>query len=263
MQYEMMALETAKPRHLSAGRWYRPLAVGLTAAILLVGVTLTVAYAQPYVRLGLVGIDFRLFAEIGRRFAETGSGYAPFQLEGPYRYDQGSGTADVASMPDLYPPYIGPVFAVVRFLPPVLWWAIPLSILAALIVSWRPAQWTWPVMALALFSANTAGILAAGGSTMWITAFIGLGLRYGWPVCLVALKPTFLPFALIGWRDRRTWLGLAIFAVLAYFLTAELARYVVALQNVEGASVLYSLGDLPFVLVPVIAYLGKSRPDGE
>lgn len=211
-----------------------------------------------YVTRGLVGVDFRLFSEIGRRFAETGSGYAPFQAS-PYPYDQASGTNDVARMPDLYPPLAGPVFAVARFLPPILWWAIPLGVIAVLIVRWRPAPWTWPVMALALLSPNTAGVLATGGSSMWVAMFVALGLAYGWPAALVVLKPTFLPFALIGWRNRWTWFMLFSAAIMAYFLTAELARYVLVLQNVEGASLLYSLGDLPFVLVPVIAWIGSRR----
>lgn len=233
--------------------------VGLAVLFLLAGCFVARALVGRYVAEGMLGADFRLFAEIGRRWTEDGSMYAAWQLSGPYRYDQGLSEGVIASMPTLYPPYVGPVFAVVRFLPAVLWWAIPLAVIAWLVIRSRPAPWTWPLIAVAAVSPNTTGILAAGGSSMWITMFVALGLRYGWPAALVAFKPTFLPLAILGWRDRRTWLGLSAFAVMLLLMWPELDRYLLALQNVRGVTVRYSVGDLPFVLIPVIATLGASR----
>jgi hypothetical protein len=243
-------------------RWYRPTMLGLTVLISAVAAGLLVARYRAFDSLGLVGVDLRLFSELGQRWLETGSIYADFQLAGPYRYDQAAGSNDVERMPALYPPWSGPAFVVVRFMPWPLWWLIPLGTLAWLVWRWRPAPWTWPLMALALVHLNTSGMLVAGNSTMWIAMFAGLGLRYGWPACLVALKPTLLPFALVAWRDRGMWTGLAVFAMLAVGWYPESARALLALRNVEGGSLLYSLGDLPFMLVPLIGYAGRSLRDG-
>lgn len=236
---------------------------GLTVLVVGAGLAIGVATYGAFASRGLVGVDLSLFSELGRRFAETGTQYAPFQLTGPYQFDQGTGTLGWDSMPGLYPPLAGPVFAVVRFLPPILWWAIPLGITAYLIASWRPAPWAWPVMALAFVSANTWGSLSAGNTTMWVVALVALGLRNGWPAALIALKPTFLPLALVGVRRRSFWIAVALTGVLTLAMAPELARYLTAMGNVRGSSLLYSIGDLPFALVPVVAWIGKGTDHGQ
>jgi hypothetical protein len=239
-------------------RWYRPLMVGLTVLFLILGAFVGSALLRATIRDGLMGADYRLFGEIGRRWAEDGSMYAPWQLTGPYRYDRGLLEGDIVSMPTLYPPYAGPVFAVVRYIPPILWWGVPLGAVGWLVARWRPAPWSWPIIALAAVSPNSWGILAAGGSSMWIAMFVAFGLPARWPAALVAIKPTFLPLAILGWRSRWTWLLLCAFATGAVLSPAELSRYRVALENVEGVTLFYSVGDLPFVFVPIVAWIARA-----
>jgi hypothetical protein len=231
---------------------------GLAILVLTFGGLVGWAAYGAFASRGLVGVDLSLFSELGRRFAETGTQYAPFQLAGPYQYDAGSGSTDVSAMPGLYPPLAGPMFALVRFLPKLLWWIIPLGLTTWLIIRWHPAPWMWPVMALATLSPNTWGSLIAGNTTMWIVLFVAAGLRWGWPAALIVIKPTFLPLTLVGWRSRWMWIGLAASLGLTVALASELGRYVVVIGNVRGASPLYSLADLPFVLIPVWAYIAQS-----
>ena len=233
--------------------------LGATMLVVFVGLFLTWARWRAFDSHGLVGVDQRLYSEIGRRWLDNGSIYADFQLVGPYRYDQAAGTNDVARMPTLYPPWSSPFFALSHLMPWPLWWITPIGVLGWLVASWRPRPWAWPLLALPLLWANTSGALIAGNTTLWVAMFVGLGLRYGWPAFFVALKPTMLPLVLVGWRDWRVWLGLAVLVAIGL---PETGRAIAALGHVEGGSVLYSIADLPLVLVPIVGYLGARRSDG-
>ena len=72
----------------------------------------------------------------------------------------------------------------------MLWWAIPLGIVAWSIVAWRPAVWTWPVIAALLSLSRFMIPLIVGNTDLWVWAAIALGLRWGWPSLLVAVKPS-------------------------------------------------------------------------
>src|SRR5689334_12962990 len=106
-----------------ARRLTRPVVLAVSLLVLAFAAAVWQARLGLFVPRGLVGVDFSLISELGRRWAEDGSQYAPWQLAAPYPYDAGSGGTDVSLMPSLYPPYAGPLFAVARFLPPILWWA--------------------------------------------------------------------------------------------------------------------------------------------
>ena len=229
---------------------------GLACAILAMGLTISLTHFGAYVSRDIVGVDFRMFAELGRRWVEDGSMYAPFQFS-PYSFSQGSGTNDLAIMPGLYPPIAGPVFALVRVVPPVLWWAVPLGIIAIALIRWRPAPWAWPLLAAATLSPNLTGVLATGGSTMWVAAGIAAGLVFGWPMLVVIIKPTFAPLLLVGVRRRSFWIGASIVGAISLVMLPEWARYLEVIRNAESAGLLYSLGDLPVVLVPLIGYASR------
>jgi hypothetical protein len=238
--------------------WYRPVMFGLACAILTMGLMISLAHLGAYVSRDIIGVDYRMFSELGRRWAEDGSMYAPFQFS-PYSFSQGSGTNNLASMPGLYPPIAAPVFALVRVLPPVLWWALPLGVIALALARWRPAPWAWPLLAAATLSPNLTGVLATGGSTMWVAAGIAVGLLFGWPTLIVIIKPTFAPLLLLGARRRSFWIGASILGAMSVLMLPEWARYLEAIRNAESPGLLYSLGDLPFVLVPLIGYASR-RP---
>lgn len=244
-------------------RWGRPIAVGLTAALLLLAAVSTAAAWQvvsngdPTVR---VGIDLAIMLELGGRWMETGSMYLPYQLAGPYPIDV---TADLRQTPALYPPAAGPVFGALTLLPfPLVvaaWWAVPIGILVAGIWRWRPAPWTWPVMALCFVHPMSPAQIMVGGTSMWMAAFVTLGLWIGWPAALILLKPTMLPFAFLGAWDPRWWV-VAVAIVLVTFL-GPWQDYLTVSANASDAAggVLYSLKTYPLVAVPLFAWLGRTR----
>jgi hypothetical protein len=115
-------------------------------------------------------------------------------------------------------------------------------------------------MLVTLVWPNTADSIWAGSSNLWIVAGVAGGLIWGWPVAIIAFKPSFAPFMLIGVRRRSWWIAVALVAVLSLAMLSEWLRYVTVLQNLESPGVVYSLGDLPLLLVPVIAWAARRRP---
>ena len=70
-----------------------------------------------------------------------------------------------------------------------------------------------------------------------------------------------LPFAAVGIRRRGWWIAVAALALASLpFLAATLAYPSVILDS-RGGGLTYSLPDLPFVLLPLIAWLGRRRMD--
>jgi hypothetical protein len=193
-------------------------------------------------------IDYVFYRDVGARWLEDGTYYLPHQLAGPY---------EVTLMVDvLYPPAALLLFVPFVWLPAVLWWAIPLGILGYVVWSYRPGPWAWlAILCLAAWP-RTVGAIMFGNTDMWVAAGIAGGLRWGWPVALVALKPVFLPFAIIGIRNRWTWVvGVGLLVV----SLPMLADYVAAMRNVQTSAIQYSIGSMPFALLPIVASLGATR----
>jgi len=94
---------------------------------------------------------------------------------------------------------------------------------------------------------------------MWVAVFVTGGLMVGWPAALTLLKPTFAPLALIGVRSRSWYLVVAAMALGTLFMTEELLRYLTVIQHQRGSSLLYSVGDLPMMLIPILGYLARSE----
>jgi hypothetical protein len=252
----------AGPRSIRWERWTRPTLICLTIVFGVLGLYVAIRRAGVFLKLGVLGVDHAMFMDFGRRWLESGSIYLRYQLAGPYAYDIGSGTMDVATMPALYPPIVGPVFAIWRLLPAILWWAIPIAVLAYAFVRWRPALWAWPIMLATLVWPNTADALWAGSSNLWMVAGVAGGLIWGWPAIVVAFKPSLAPFILIGVRRRSWWIAAVAVALLGLATLSEWARYVTVVGNLQSPGVLYSLGDLPLLLVPVVAWLARRQPSG-
>ena len=84
----------------------------------------------------------------------------------------------------------------------------------------------------------------------------------GWPSTLVLLKPSLFPFALIGLRRRAWWAQLGLLGLLSLPVLYLTLIYPRVILDSRGGGLLYSLDDVPLLLLPVIAGVaaGKLRP---
>jgi hypothetical protein len=235
-----------------------PIAVGLTT-IILVGAALELAYGifGPSNWRSAIGMDLTFYADAAERLF-TGQGwYLDRQLHGPYQIVY---FADV-----LYPPVAALVFAPFIILPVGVLLAAAVAVVLWLMATWKPAPWSWPLIGLCLIWPTTLLKGISGNSSLFVMIAVGLGLRFGWPGAFVLLKPSFLPLSLIGITKRGWWITLGILTLLSLpFLSDTLAypRVILDSRSAEGFG--YSLWDLPFVFIPILAWLGRSsRLEGE
>lgn len=221
----------------------RVLTIVLLVVAALEVVVLVSALAEPSVT---VGFDFRMYMDRTRDFLAGQGFYLPHQLAGPYTIAHGDA---------LYPPTILYLLVPFLVLPAVLWWAIPLGLIAYAIR--RSPWWAWPLLAALLVYPRTWTILLYGNPSMWVMAFLAMGW-YG----LAVLKPTMAPFVLVGIRDRRTWVTLAVLVVLTLPLPWQ--DYIAATLNATSPyGPEYLLGELPIAAVLVLAtWASRRRPAG-
>ena len=224
--------------------------VGLTlTGVFLVVFVLELAYLFPYIASqDAVGTDHTFYRMVGQRWLDTGVYYLPRQLAGPYVVQP---DVDV-----LYPPLALLLFVPLVWLPFPLWWIVPGIVVAFTLWKLRPAPWTWPIMAALFAWPRGVSNLIYGNSDMWIATFICGGLLIAWPAVLVVMKPSVLPFALIGSRRRSWWIATAALVVLSLFMFQLWRDFVTAIQN-SDAEWYYSLDDMPPLFIPVVAWLGR------
>lgn len=190
-------------------------------------------------------IDYVFYRDLAWRFLTDGSYYGPSQLAGPY---------EVTLMSDvLYPPSALLLFVPFAWIPALFWWLVPIAITIWIVVGWRPSLAGVAGMLLLLAWPRAHAAFLYGNTDMWVMAGVAAGLRWGWPALLVALKPTFLPLAAIGIRRRSWWLGAIALAGVAAFQLPLWLDYVQAVTNLRG-SVGYSLGSIPLVIIPIVAW---------
>jgi hypothetical protein len=192
---------------------------------------------------GYGAIDYTLYMDATRRWLDGGPFFEPYQLAGPYPVRMG----DV-----LYPPNGLLLFVPFTVLPAILWWAIPLGVTAAVIWRLRPAPVSWPFLALCCFWPPFVARIVAGNPVMWVMAAVAVGFLIRWAFVGVLLKPSLFPFALLGARDRSWWAALAILAALSIPFGTMWLDWVTAVTNSDGG-LLYSLQDVPILLLPVLA----------
>ena len=186
------------------------------------------------------------------RWLAGGSFYPEHQLAGPYPITDG----DI-----LYPPTTIPLFMAFLVLPRFLFWAIPLAVVAWAVVRDRPAPWTWPLMALCLAYIPTMVKIVHFNPFIWAAAAIALGTHLR---LAVAPRPYQAVARAVRGRGHQP------------SLVVDRARDPHRLRAVFGADVerlpdradrtrittvglLYSLSDVPLLLIPLIAYLGRTR----
>lgn len=244
-----MNMPKARTRGLHDPR-LRPWAVSLTLVLLVLAALETAWGIRDFKWGDTPGIDLGIYLRATSRLFAGDSWFLDRQLGGPYLIHMG----DV-----LYPPVTAFFFAPFFVLPSVLWWAIPIGLTAGLIIGWRPAPWAWPLMALCILWPLTPAKTITGNPALWITAFVAAGLRWHWPSALVLLKPSLFPFALIGVRHRLWWVTVACLALGSVIWFDATRVWLEVLANSQGGGLLYSAVDIPMLLIPVIAWAGRTR----
>jgi hypothetical protein len=238
-------------RRLPSG-YYAAAAIGILLAVIVVNAMDLATVRRQW------GEDYRFFMSIADRWRTGASVYLPHQLAGPY--------AELSGRDMIYPPLALLLFVPLSYLPAPLWWILPLGIIAAVIVRLRPEAWTWPLLALALWYPRDESMIIWGNTGMWVGAVVALGLVWGWPAALVLLKPSLAPFMLAGGRNPRALgLGVLVLAVISLTMLPLWIDFVTAVRNAGATwpSVLYSLPDVPLLLMPLLAWAARSRRERE
>lgn len=193
--------------------------------------------------------DLQIYRDATERLFAGDGWYLPRQLSGPYEIQSG----DV-----LYPPVAAWFFLPWLVLPAWTFSALPAGILAWFVASTRPAPWTWPIITFCLVFPISLIYLAFANPTVWIAAFVALGLRYAWPGVLVLLKPSLAPFALIGIRSRGWWISLVALGIASLPFLAATLDYPRVVFDSRGGGFLYSGTSVPIVALPLVAWLGRT-----
>jgi len=234
------------------GRWGKPLAMGLTVLFTLFGLWVIYVMSTTPTLFVAPGSDREIYVAAGQRWASGEWIFYPDQLRGPYLLAVGH---------VLYPPVAYPAFYAASLLPALFWWLVPLSVTAAGILWHRPAYWSWPIIAACLAFPWSLMLAWAGNPTIWLAAFVSLGtIRSGWAIAVLA-KPTLAPFALVGIRRRTWWWALAGFLAVSAAFGQMWLDWIDALRNAYGPRVgpLYSVGDVPWLLAPIVAWKASTR----
>ena len=79
-----------------------------------------------------------------------------------------------------------------------------------------PAPWAWVAMLVLLMWPRANAAFLFGNTDMWMAAGVAAGLIWGWPALILTLKPTLLPFALLGANRRAWWAGSVVLLVVGW-----------------------------------------------
>ena len=199
------------------------------------------------VPLGLDWLGYR--AGVERLFA-TGTPYAAFELAGPFRPEH---------LDFIHPPNALLLFAPFAALPTpldfVAWDAIPLAILVLALR--RLPWWGWPFVALLSVTDSLQYPILNGNSSLWMCAAFSLGLRYGWPAGLIAMKPSLAPLAVVGVKRPVPAIVLAIVPIA---VTAPLwPDYFTVVRN-TNLSFMYSITQYSLVALAAWPWVAERIP---
>ena len=228
----------------------RPVWVGLTVVLLALAALEAVMLFRIIDDQDAVGTDLAYFQSIAQRWLDTGVWYTADQLAGPYPVE--------TLVTNLYPPHALYLFVPFLVLPAILWWVIPLGVIASVVWWCRPAPWVWPILAAIVLFPKTLNPVIYGNTDMWIAAFIAGGVRWAWPATLVTIKPSLLFFAAIGILQRSWWIAAAVLVLISLPLLGLWLQYPTVMLN-SSAKFWYSFGNLPFFVLPLVAWIGSTR----
>jgi hypothetical protein len=238
-------------------RWrlheHRPLWVGLTGMILVAVAAESLYLFRIIADQNAVGLDFHFYQSVARRWVDTGVYYTDAQLAGPFQVR--------TEVDNLYPPHAIYLFVPFLVLPGLLWWIIPLGIVGYVVWWCLPVAWSWPILAALVLFPKTPGQIIYGNTDIWVTAFIAAGVRWGWPSTLISLKPSLAVFGLLGIRTRAWWVAVVAILILSAPFLALWLEYPTVTRN-SSAAWYYSFGNLPFFVLPIVAWFCSSRRDG-
>jgi hypothetical protein len=241
----------------------RGLAIGLSV---MAGLMLTAAFAVHLLLIPdtaeRLGIDFRQYTAAASRWIDGQSFYQPWQLTGAYNIPRDE--YRIPLLPVLYPPYALVLlvpFAILPILTP-LYWAIPISTTAIVVWRFQPRPWTWPILTLCVLSYDTIWQTISGNPAIWAMAALAVGTTRAWPAVYVLIKPTLAPFAIFGIWQKSWWVGLASLGLVSLAFAPLWADYTVVLANQRGDGILYSLNNSAIMLIPLVAWAGRSAPAG-
>lgn len=258
-------MHTGQPSNLTAiARSFRTIdrrtAIGLSIAVFLVPVAFVLLVPHPLEQP--IGVDFQLYRDVTNRWLAGGPFFEPYQVAGPY---------DIRAGDVLYPPvalWLFVPFAAVAgagmlgVLASVAWWVIPLGLTAVSVWRLRPKPAFWPLIALCLANPTTLLKIWTGNPVMWSMAAMAVATVAGstrFAAPFVLLKPSLAPFALFGINRRSWWLGLAVLAVLCLPFGSLWGDWVASVVNSRGGGLLYSALEIPLLLLPLVAWIGRTR----
>ena len=197
------------------------------------------------------GADLRIYLDATSRFLSGGSFYQPEQLAGPYLTTVGN---------VLYPPPSVLLFAPFLVTPIIVWWVIPIAIVTAVVWKYRPTTLGLAAILVALACPYSLPLLTMGNPVIWVSAAVACATIYGWPAVFALIKPSLAPFALAGLWARSWWVALVGLAVASLPFAPMWDDYFLVLTNLRrDLPMLYSLGDVPLVLIPLIAWYARTR----
>lgn len=239
---------------ITPAAWTRALGVALCIPFLMLWADhLLTAALHPELLAAPFGVDYVLYDHATARWLSGGPWYEPAHVAAPYAVKD-SGAI-------MYPPPALLLFAPFAVLPDVLWWVIPIAIVVGVVAWHRPRPLVWPILAMLLWFPTTTEVVYAGNPAMWMVAAIAAGTVWHWPAVLVLLKPTLAPLALIGVRRRSWWIALGVLALVSVpFLPMWPEFFAVALNaRDQNGGLMYSVNQIPTMLIPVVAWLGGTR----
>ena len=233
-------------------------AIGLSIAVFLVPVAFVLVVPHPLEQP--FGVDFQLYRDVTTRWLSGGPFFEPYQIAGPYDIRAG----DVLYPPValwLFVPFAAPA-GVLAAIVAIAWWAIPLGITGGAVWRLRPRPAYWPLIALCVANPTTLLKIWTGNPVIWSMAAMAVATIAGstrFAAPFVLLKPSLAPFALFGINRRSWWLGLAVFAAMSVPFGALWADWVASVLNSRGGGLLYSALEIPMLLLPLAAWLGRTR----
>ena len=201
-----------------------------------------------------IGTDLDYYRFVAQRWLDTGVYYTAEQLSGPYVVQ--------TQVHNLYPPHALYLFVPFVFLPDVLWWLLPLALLAYVIWWCRPHVWAWPLLLLLLIAPKSPAQIVFGNTDMWVVAFLAAAVRWSWPGVLLSFKPSLAFFGVVGVLSRSWWVALVALGVASLPLAAHWIEYPTIARN-SSAQLSYSFGNVPFFLLPIVAWLTSARRGDE